>query len=88
MDAGAVIDNIMHSIMAMLPFDFMGRGELAASQQKLAQIFSRLTNTVNYYNDAVYMTNQVMDDPIFFTLRSLMSHTKKSLTDTKGPSEG
>ncbi|KAL6578712.1 SNW domain-containing protein 1 [Orobanche minor] len=54
MDAGAVIDNIMDSIMAMFLVDFMGRGE----RQKLAQIFSRLTKTANYYNDAVYMTNQ------------------------------
>ncbi|KAL6575207.1 Meiotic recombination protein dmc1 [Orobanche minor] len=32
------------------------------------------------------MTNQVMDDPLFFTLRSLMSHTKKLIPKYR-PSE-
>nr|GMD77289.1 meiotic recombination protein DMC1 homolog isoform X2 [Ipomoea batatas]GMD80485.1 meiotic recombination protein DMC1 homolog isoform X2 [Ipomoea batatas] len=63
MDAGAVLDNIVDSVIALFRVDFTGRGELAERQQKLAQMLSRLTKIAEEFNVAVYMTNQVIADP-------------------------
>ncbi|KAK4357158.1 hypothetical protein RND71_022768 [Anisodus tanguticus] len=63
MDAGAVLDNIVDSVIALFRVDFTGRGELADRQQKLAQMLSRLIKIAEEFNVAVYMTNQVIADP-------------------------
>ncbi|XP_049932013.1 meiotic recombination protein DMC1 homolog isoform X2 [Nymphaea colorata] len=63
MDATAVLDNIVDSVIALFRVDFTGRGELAERQQKLAQMLSRLTKIAEEFNVAVYMTNQVIADP-------------------------
>ncbi|RWR80169.1 Meiotic recombination DMC1 [Cinnamomum micranthum f. kanehirae] len=63
MDAGAVLDNIVDSVIALFRVDFTGRGELAERQQKLAQMLSRITKIAEEFNVAVYMTNQVIADP-------------------------
>ncbi|URE23950.1 auxin-induced protein [Musa troglodytarum] len=63
MDAGAVLDNIVDSVIALFRVDFCGRGELAERQQKLAQMLSRLIKIAEEFNVAVYITNQVIADP-------------------------
>ncbi|KAJ6312917.1 hypothetical protein OIU77_014439 [Salix suchowensis] len=63
MDPGAVLDNIVDSVIALFRVDFTGRGELAERQQKLAQMMSRLIKIAEEFNVAVYMTNQVIADP-------------------------
>uniref|UniRef100_A0A0D3HRC7 RecA family profile 1 domain-containing protein n=1 Tax=Oryza barthii TaxID=65489 RepID=A0A0D3HRC7_9ORYZ len=63
MDANAVLDNIVDSVIALFRVDFSGRGELAERQQKLAQMLSRLTKIAEEFNVAVYITNQVIADP-------------------------
>ncbi|XP_024036884.1 meiotic recombination protein DMC1 homolog isoform X3 [Citrus clementina] len=63
MDPGAVLDNIVDSVIALFRVDFTGRGELADRQQKLGQMLSRLTKISEEFNVAVYMTNQVIADP-------------------------
>ncbi|KAL6587887.1 Meiotic recombination protein dmc1 [Orobanche minor] len=91
MDAGAVIDNDNGFNNGHVSSRLHGQRRTCSQTdslntfctQKLAQIFSRLTKIANYYNDAVYMTNQVMDDPLFFTLRSLTSHTKYRPSEAK-----
>nr|GLL37111.1 cell division control protein 2 homolog D [Ipomoea trifida] len=54
---------IVDSVIALFRVDFIGRGELAERQQKLAQMLSRLTKIAEEFNVAVYMTNQVIADP-------------------------
>ncbi|CAK9160658.1 unnamed protein product [Ilex paraguariensis] len=61
MDAGAVLDNIVDSVIALFRVDFSGRGELAERQQKLAQMLSRIIKIAEEFNVAVYMTNQAND---------------------------
>uniref|UniRef100_A0A0E0F9H0 RecA family profile 1 domain-containing protein n=1 Tax=Oryza meridionalis TaxID=40149 RepID=A0A0E0F9H0_9ORYZ len=58
MDANAVLDNIVDSVIALFRVDFSGRGELAERQQKLAQMLSRLTKIAEDVH-----TNQVIADP-------------------------
>uniref|UniRef100_A0A0E0BNV0 RecA family profile 2 domain-containing protein n=1 Tax=Oryza glumipatula TaxID=40148 RepID=A0A0E0BNV0_9ORYZ len=63
MDANAVLDNIVDSVISLFRVDFSGRGELAERQQKLAQMLSHLTKIAEEFNVAVYITNQVIADP-------------------------
>ncbi|KAG5406086.1 hypothetical protein IGI04_012205 [Brassica rapa subsp. trilocularis] len=56
---------IIDSIIALFRVDFTGRGELADRQQRLSQMLSRITKIAEEFNVAVYMTNQVIPDPVF-----------------------
>lgn len=54
---------IVDSATALFRVDFVGRGELAARQNKLGQFLSKLTKLAEQFNIAVFITNQVVSDP-------------------------
>lgn len=54
---------IIDSLMSHFRADFIGRGELAARQQKLNKHLHNLQRLADAHNLAVYVTNQVMARP-------------------------
>jgi len=54
---------IVDSLTALFRSEFIGRGALGERQQKLNQHIHRLQTLADKYNLAVYITNQVMDNP-------------------------
>ncbi|MEM0475174.1 MAG: DNA repair and recombination protein RadA [Candidatus Norongarragalinales archaeon] len=54
---------IVDSLTASFRSDYVGRGTLAARQQKLNKHVHSLLRLADVYNIAVYVTNQVMDKP-------------------------
>lgn len=54
---------VIDSITALFRVDYTGRGELAARQQSLAQMLSRLIKLAEEFNVAIFITNQVVSDP-------------------------
>jgi DNA repair protein RadA len=54
---------VVDSLMSQFRSDYMGRGALGERQQKLNKHVHTLQKLADKYNLAVYMTNQVMDDP-------------------------
>jgi len=54
---------IVDSLTSHFRADYIGRGELAARQQKLNKHLHQLQKLADAYNLAVYVTNQVMADP-------------------------
>jgi len=54
---------VIDSLTSHFRADFVGRGELAARQQKLNKHLHQLQRLADAYNLAVYVTNQVMADP-------------------------
>lgn len=54
---------VIDSLTSHFRADFMGRGELAARQQKLNRHLHQLQRLADAFNLAVYVTNQVMADP-------------------------
>lgn len=54
---------VVDSLMSQFRSDYMGRGALGERQQKLNKHVHTLQRLADTYNLAIYMTNQVMDDP-------------------------
>lgn len=54
---------IVDSIMGLFRTEFVGRGELAERQQKLASVLAKLRKIAGILNVAVYYTNQIIDRP-------------------------
>ncbi|MEM0201556.1 MAG: DNA repair and recombination protein RadA [Candidatus Micrarchaeaceae archaeon] len=54
---------IIDSLTALFRAEYIGRGALGERQQKLNQHIHRLQMLADKYNLAVYVTNQVMDNP-------------------------
>ncbi|MBS3068714.1 DNA repair and recombination protein RadA, partial [Candidatus Micrarchaeota archaeon] len=54
---------IIDSLTSHFRSDFAGRGALGDRQQKLNRHLHALQKLADKYNLAVYITNQVMDDP-------------------------
>ncbi|MDE1823420.1 MAG: DNA repair and recombination protein RadA, partial [Candidatus Micrarchaeota archaeon] len=54
---------IVDSIMNLFRSEFVGRGALAERQQKLNQHIHKLQHLADTYLLAVYITNQVMENP-------------------------
>jgi RecA/RadA recombinase len=54
---------VVDSLMSQFRSDYMGRGALGERQQKLNKHLHTLQRLADKYNLAVYVTNQVMDDP-------------------------
>ena len=54
---------IVDSMMALFRSEFMGRGALGERQQKLNSHIHKLQMLADTYGLAVYITNQVMDNP-------------------------
>ena len=54
---------IVDSLMSLFRSEFAGRGALGERQQKLNAHIHRLQQLADTYNLAVYITNQVMDNP-------------------------
>lgn len=54
---------VVDSLTALFRSEFIGRGALGERQQKLNQHIHRLQILADKYNLAVYITNQVMDNP-------------------------
>jgi DNA repair protein RadA len=54
---------IVDSLMSLFRSEFLGRGALGERQQKLNSHIHKLQKLADNYNLAVYMTNQVMDNP-------------------------
>jgi DNA repair protein RadA len=54
---------IVDSLMSHFRSDYLGRGALGERQQKLNKHVHTLQRLADTYNLAIYMTNQVMDDP-------------------------
>jgi DNA repair protein RadA len=54
---------IVDSLTALFRAEFIGRGALGERQQKLNQHIHRLQMLADKHNLAVYITNQVMDNP-------------------------
>ncbi|MGC8572150.1 MAG: DNA repair and recombination protein RadA [Candidatus Micrarchaeia archaeon] len=54
---------IVDSITSLFRSEFMGRGALGERQQKLNAHIHRLQTLADKYNIAIYITNQVMDNP-------------------------
>jgi DNA repair protein RadA len=54
---------IIDSLTSLFRSEFLGRGALNERQQKLNSHIHRLAMLANKYNLAVYVTNQVMDNP-------------------------
>ena len=54
---------IVDSLTSLFRSEFLGRGALNERQQKLNSHIHRLAILANKYNLAVYVTNQVMDNP-------------------------
>jgi DNA repair protein RadA len=58
---------VIDSLMGLLRAEYIGRGTLAARQQKLNKYLHVLQRLSDRYNLAVYVTNQVMSRPdVFF----------------------
>ncbi|MCL5008650.1 MAG: DNA repair and recombination protein RadA [Candidatus Marsarchaeota archaeon] len=54
---------VVDSLMALFRSEFPGRGALGERQQKLNSHIHKLQRLADVYNLAVYVTNQVMDNP-------------------------
>ena len=54
---------VVDSLMSQFRSDYLGRGALGERQQKLNKHVHTLQRLADNHNLAVYMTNQVMDDP-------------------------
>ncbi len=54
---------IVDSLMALFRSEFLGRGALGERQQKLNSHIHKLQKLADNYNLAVYISNQVMDNP-------------------------
>lgn len=54
---------VVDSVTSLFRSDYLGRGELAARQQKLNRHLHTLQRLAEVYNLAVYVTNQVMSRP-------------------------
>jgi DNA repair protein RadA len=54
---------VVDSLMALFRSEFIGRGALGERQQKLNQHIHKLQMLADKYHLAVYITNQVMDNP-------------------------
>lgn len=54
---------IVDSLTALFRAEYIGRGSLGERQQKLNQHIHRLQTLADKHNLAVYITNQVMDNP-------------------------
>ena len=54
---------IVDSLTSAFRGDYVGRGELAARQQKLNKHIHRLQRLADMFNLAIYVTNQVIDRP-------------------------
>lgn len=54
---------IVDSLTSTFRSDYLGRGELSERQQKLNRHMHQLLRYARNYNLAVYVTNQVMDNP-------------------------
>jgi DNA repair protein RadA len=54
---------VMDSLTSLFRTDFIGRGALGERQQKLNKHVHALQKLADRYNLAVYVTNQVMDNP-------------------------
>lgn len=54
---------IVDSLMALFRSEYLGRGALGERQQKLNSHIHRLQQLADTYKLAVYITNQVMDNP-------------------------
>lgn len=54
---------VVDSLTALFRAEFIGRGALGERQQKLNQHIHKLQTLADKYNLAVYITNQVMDNP-------------------------
>lgn len=54
---------VVDSMMALFRSEFAGRGALGERQQKLNSHIHKLQSLADTYNLAVYITNQVMDNP-------------------------
>jgi DNA repair protein RadA len=54
---------IVDSLMALFRSEFLGRGALGERQQKLNSHIHKLQKLADTYDLAVYITNQVMDNP-------------------------
>ncbi len=54
---------VVDSLMSLFRSEFVGRGALGERQQKLNVHVHKLQRLADNYNLAVYMTNQVMDNP-------------------------
>jgi len=54
---------VVDSLTSMFRTDFIGRGALSERQQKLNKHVHALQKLADRYNLAVYITNQVMDNP-------------------------
>ena len=54
---------VVDSLMALFRSEFIGRGALGERQQKLNMHIHKLQNIADAYGLAVYVTNQVMDNP-------------------------
>ncbi|MDE1768873.1 MAG: DNA repair and recombination protein RadA, partial [Candidatus Micrarchaeota archaeon] len=54
---------IVDSLMALFRSEFLGRGALGERQQKLNAHIHKLQRLADTYDLAVYITNQVMDNP-------------------------
>ncbi|NUN11096.1 DNA repair and recombination protein RadA [Candidatus Micrarchaeota archaeon] len=60
---GAIKLIVVDSITSAFRSDYMGRGQLAERQMKLNKHIHTLLKFADKYNVAVYITNQVMDNP-------------------------
>lgn len=54
---------VIDSLMALFRSEFMGRGALGERQQKLNSHIHKLQSLADTYGLAIYVTNQVMDNP-------------------------
>jgi DNA repair protein RadA len=54
---------IVDSITSLFRSEFLGRGALGERQQKLNSHIHRLQTLADKFNIAIYITNQVMDNP-------------------------
>jgi DNA repair protein RadA len=54
---------IVDSILGLFRTEFVGRGELAERQQKLATVLADLRKAAGILNVAAYYTNQIVDKP-------------------------
>ena len=54
---------IVDSLTSLFRSEFLGRGALGERQQKLNSHIHRLQTLADKYNIAIYVTNQVMDNP-------------------------
>ncbi len=54
---------IVDSMTSLFRAEFVGRGALGERQQKLNQHIHRLQNLADKYDVAIFITNQVMDNP-------------------------